>query len=46
MSTGIWSGAIERVDDQLSDPDPRLDRYRPRLEEFRESLRSGDENGF
>jgi NAD(P)-dependent dehydrogenase (short-subunit alcohol dehydrogenase family) len=45
MSTGIWSGAIERVGDQLSDPDPRLDRYRPRLEEFRESLRSGDETG-
>ncbi len=45
MTTGIWSGAIERVDDQLADADPRLDRYRPRLEEFRESLRAGDEKG-
>ncbi len=45
MSTGIWSSAIQRVDDQLADADPRLDRYRPRLEEFRESLRAGDEKG-
>ena len=45
MTTGIWSSAIERVDDQLADADPRLDRYRPRLEEFRESLRAGDEKG-
>jgi NAD(P)-dependent dehydrogenase (short-subunit alcohol dehydrogenase family) len=45
MSTGIWSGAIERVDDQLSDPDPRLDRYRPRLEELRDSLHGGDQKG-
>jgi NAD(P)-dependent dehydrogenase (short-subunit alcohol dehydrogenase family) len=45
MSTGIWSSAIQRVDDQLADADPRLDRYRPRLEEFRESLRAGEAKG-
>jgi NAD(P)-dependent dehydrogenase (short-subunit alcohol dehydrogenase family) len=45
MTTGIWSKAIERLDRQLADQDPRLDRYRDRLTSFRDRLRRGDEQG-
>ena len=45
ISTPIWEKAIERLDALISGSDPRLARYRDRLGDFRESLRSADEHG-
>ena len=45
ISTPIWDKAQERLDALLADADPRVARYRDRLQEFRESLRSADEHG-
>ena len=45
ISTPIWDKAIEQIDALLAGADPRVARYRARLREFRESLRSADEHG-
>ena len=45
ISTPIWDKAQERLDALLADSDPRVARYRDRLQEFRESLGSADEHG-
>jgi NAD(P)-dependent dehydrogenase (short-subunit alcohol dehydrogenase family) len=45
ISTPIWDKAEERLDALLAGADPRVARYRARLKEFRESLRSADEHG-
>jgi len=45
MSTSIWGKAGERVDALLASQDPALDRYRERLQKFRDSLESGDSHG-
>ena len=45
ISTPIWDKAQERLDALLADPDPRVARYRDRLQEFRETLGSADEHG-
>jgi NAD(P)-dependent dehydrogenase (short-subunit alcohol dehydrogenase family) len=45
ISTPIWDKAIERLEALLADGDPRLERYRHRLVEFRAGLRSADEHG-
>jgi NAD(P)-dependent dehydrogenase (short-subunit alcohol dehydrogenase family) len=45
ISTPIWDKAIERIDALLSASDPRLARYRDRLEGVRDSLQSADEHG-
>jgi len=45
ISTPIWDKAVARLDALLADVDPRLVRYRDRLREFQESLRSADEHG-
>lgn len=43
MSTPIWDKAVERVDAQLADNSPALDRYRERLTNFRERLTQGND---
>jgi NAD(P)-dependent dehydrogenase (short-subunit alcohol dehydrogenase family) len=45
IATPIWDKAVERLDALLAGADPRLERYRERLETFRASLRSADEHG-
>jgi NAD(P)-dependent dehydrogenase (short-subunit alcohol dehydrogenase family) len=45
ISTPIWDKAIERLDALLAHGDPRLARYRERLESFRDSLHSAGEHG-
>jgi NAD(P)-dependent dehydrogenase (short-subunit alcohol dehydrogenase family) len=45
VSTPIWDKAIQQLDALLADGDPRLVRYRDRVQEFQESLRSADEHG-
>ena len=45
ISTPIWDKAAEQIDALLAGADPRVSRYRARLREFRESLRSADEHG-
>ena len=45
ISTPIWDKAIERIEGLLADADPRVERYRGRLRDFQESLRSADEHG-
>src|SRR5215207_6164640 len=45
ISTPIWDKEVARLDALLADVDPRLVRYRDRLREFQESLRSADEHG-
>jgi NAD(P)-dependent dehydrogenase (short-subunit alcohol dehydrogenase family) len=44
ISTGIWDKAAERIDDLLTRT-PEVDRYRERLVDLRESLRSADAKG-
>ena len=44
ISTAIWGKASERIDDLLA-RSPDIDRYRDRLLDVRESLRSADESG-
>ena len=45
ISTPIWDKAAEQIDALLAGADPRVARYRDRLRQFRESLRSADEHG-
>jgi NAD(P)-dependent dehydrogenase (short-subunit alcohol dehydrogenase family) len=46
VSTPIWDKAIAGLDELLAGSAPGLERYRPRLQAFRESLRSADEHGL
>ena len=45
MSTSIWGKAGDRVDALLAGQDPAIDRYRKRLQAFRDNLASGDDHG-
>jgi NAD(P)-dependent dehydrogenase (short-subunit alcohol dehydrogenase family) len=45
ISTPIWDKAITYLDTLLGYDTPRLERYRERLQSFRDSLKSADEHG-
>lgn len=45
ISTAIWDKAIGRLNNLLASEDPRLARYRERLDDFRDSLGSADDHG-
>jgi NAD(P)-dependent dehydrogenase (short-subunit alcohol dehydrogenase family) len=45
IATPIWDKAIAYLDGLLAGDDPRLDRYRQRLQSFRDSLHGADEHG-
>jgi NAD(P)-dependent dehydrogenase (short-subunit alcohol dehydrogenase family) len=45
ISTPIWAKAITSLEDLMAGGSPQLERYRDRLQAFRESLRSADAHG-
>ncbi|CAN5276728.1 SDR family NAD(P)-dependent oxidoreductase [soil metagenome] len=45
IATPIWAKASARLDEQLADPSPLVERYRRRLDAMQDSFRSANEKG-